>query len=129
MLLFTKKISKRGVSMKFTNQSIVQLLDEIVQNTSQIYGDKLREIVLYGSYAKGQEDNESDIDIMVLVSIDEKELSQYDEKINQMIGDISMKYLKVISLVDMNYEKFMKWVNVVPYYTSVSTEGVVLYAA
>lgn len=115
--------------MKFTNQSIVQLLDEIVQNTSQIYGDKLREVVLYGSYAKGQEDNESDIDIMVLVSIDEKELSQYDEKINQMIGDISMKYLKVISLVDMNYEKFMKWVNVVPYYTSVSTEGVVLYAA
>jgi uncharacterized protein len=114
--------------MKFTNQLIVQLLDEIVQNTSQIYGDKLKEIVLYGSYAKGQEDDESDIDIMVLVNIDEKELAQYDEKINQMIGDMSMKYFKVISLVDMSYEKFMKWVNIVPYYTSVSSEGVVLYA-
>lgn len=111
------------------NIEIKAMLDELINRTNEIYQGKVKEIILYGSYAKGQEDEESDIDIMVLVNVDEKELRKFDEPINKMIGDISMKYMKVISFVDMSCEKFEKWSSVVPYYKNVSNEGVVLYAA
>ena len=35
--------------------------------------------------------------------------------------------MKVIFLIDMSYEKFMNWVNIVPFYKNVQTDDVVLY--
>ena len=109
------------------NSTIKNILDELIENIRNIYGEKLKEIVLYGSYAKGLEDEESDIDIMVLLNLDDNEIRSYNKKLIEIINDISYKSMKVISLVDMSYDKFINWVNVVPFYKNVLNEGVVLY--
>ena len=109
------------------NSTIKNILDELIENIRNIYGEKLKEIVLYGSYAKGLEDEESDIDIMVLLNLDDNEIRSYNKKLIEIINDVSYKSMKVISLVDMSYDKFINWVNVVPFYKNVLNEGVVLY--
>lgn len=110
-----------------SNPSIDIILGEVTVAMKKIYGSKLKEVVLYGSYAKGKQDEESDIDIMVLVDLQDNELRKYDKELNNFSCDIGYKYMKVLSLVDMSYEKYMNWVNVVPFYKNVQNEGVVLY--
>lgn len=107
--------------------TISNLLDDIVINIKDIYGDKLKEIVLYGSYAKGNETEDSDIDIMVLVDMDDNELRKYEKKINDTTSELGYKYIKVISLMDMSYDKFNYWKNTVPFYKNIKNEGRIIY--
>lgn len=106
---------------------IKTVLSEVTSAMKELYGSKLKEIVLYGSYAKDEQDEESDIDIMLLIDMNDEELKSYDKKLNSIISDIGYKYMKVISVIDMSYKKFNNWVNVVPFYKNVVNEGVVLY--
>lgn len=103
------------------------ILNELSLSLKSIYGEKLKEILLYGSYARKQNDDESDIDIMVLVDTDEVELKKYAKQLNDIIGDIGYRHMKVLSVVDMSHQNFNYWVDVMPYYKNVRNEGIVIY--
>lgn len=103
------------------------IIKEVISNVKTLYDDKLKEIILYGSYARGDYDNESDIDLMVLIDVDETKLKEYENELNDIISDIGYRHMRVLSLVDLSYKKFNDWVDVVPYYKNVRNEGVVLY--
>jgi predicted nucleotidyltransferase len=45
-----------------------ELLEAIKGRLKDVYGDRLRGVVLYGSYARGEEEEDSDIDLLVLLS-------------------------------------------------------------
>lgn len=109
------------------NKKFNIIIEEVTSSMKSIYGDKLKEILLYGSYARGDYDKESDIDLMVLVDEEEKELKEYEEELNNIISDIGYKYMIVLSLVDLSFNKFNYWVDVVPYYKNVRNQGVILY--
>ncbi len=47
-----------------TRSELQALLREVSHASSKLYGDKLNKIILYGSYARGDQTEESDIDIM-----------------------------------------------------------------
>ena len=66
---------------------------------------------------------------MVLVDGNDTELREYSEKLGDVSTDLSLKYLKVFSIMDISYEEYVKWEKISPFYRNVSEEGVVLYAA
>lgn len=47
-----------------------KILQTIMDCYKQVYGDSLHTVYLYGSYARGDYDNESDIDIVAIVEGD-----------------------------------------------------------
>ncbi len=49
--------------------NIYGLLSEIKDGLQHIYGDKLRKVILYGSYARSEEANGSDVDLMALLDL------------------------------------------------------------
>lgn len=114
---------------KIKDVNIRKMLAELAESLCQVYGDKLKTIVLYGSVARGTQTDDSDIDIMVLVDCNNDELRQYDEKLSDISTDFSLKYLKVLSIVDISYQEYQDWKNLSPFYKNVSEEGVILYAA
>ena len=85
--------------------------------------------ILYGSVARGTATEESDIDIMVLVDGTAQELRTFEDQLSDVSTDISIKYFKVFSIIDISYQEYMRWVNTSPFYRNVSKEGVILYAA
>lgn len=111
------------------DEKIRKMLSELAEELCHVYGDKLKSVVLYGSVARGMQTEDSDIDIMVLIDGNNDELRQYDEKLSDVSTDFSLKYLKVLSVVDVSYQEYIDWMNISPFYKNVSAEGVVLYAA
>ena len=49
------------------DKKITQLINQIKSYLIERYGDKIREIILYGSYARGEATKDSDIDLLVLI--------------------------------------------------------------
>ena len=101
------------------DETMRTLLAELAESLHEIYGAKLKTVYLYGSVARGEQADDSDID----------ELRKYDEKLCDISTDISIKYLKVLSLVDVSYREYLDWKDISPFYRNVAKEGVVLYAA
>ncbi|CVK20885.1 MULTISPECIES: nucleotidyltransferase domain-containing protein [Sporomusa] len=105
------------------------IMNEIVYSMKDIFGSKLRQVILFGSYARGEQEEDSDMDIMVLVDLNDSELNQYNNVIAEVITDISIKYGVLPSIIDKNYEHFHHWVPFLPFYRNVKTEGVEFYAS
>lgn len=111
------------------DENIRKMLLELAESLHYVYGKKLKSVVLYGSVARGTQTVDSDIDVMILVDGDNDELRLYDDRLNDVSTDFSLKYLKVLSVVDISYQEYEKWRNLSPFYRNVSKEGIILYAA
>lgn len=48
-----------------------EVLEEFVEEATEQLGDSLKKLVLYGSVARGEESEESDIDVFVVVETEE----------------------------------------------------------
>lgn len=100
---------------------------ELVDGLIKALGGKLASIILYGSFARGTNTDESDVDIALIVN---GRLEHEDEdKMSDFIVDMNLKYNKVFSVIDIDLEHFNRWVGVLPFYKNVEQEGVVLWKA
>ena len=115
--------------IKLQDQDLNRMLAELAEMLRQAYCEKLKAVILYGSVARGTVTRESDVDIMLLIDGTDQELRTFEEKLSDISTDISMKYMKVLSIIDISYQEYMQWINISPFYQNVSKEGVVLYAA
>ena len=114
---------------KIQDMDLRKMLLELEEKLQRVYGNKLKAVILYGSVARGTATEESDIDIMVLVDGTAQELRTFEDQLSDVSTDISLKYFKVFSIIDISYQEYMRWVNTSPFYRNVSKEGVILYAA
>lgn len=114
---------------KIQDMDLRKMLLELEEKLQRVYGNKLKAVILYGSVARGTATEESDIDIMVLVDGTAQELRTFEDQLSDVSADISIKYFKVFSIMDISYQEYMRWMNTLPFYKNVSQEGVVLYAA
>lgn len=109
--------------------TIQALITQYINKVKNIYGSHLRQIILYGSYARGDFCSDSDIDIMILVDLSEVELKRYRQQLSYMTYDFNLDYDLDIKPIVQNDIFFNKWIVNYPFYANVHKEGVVLYAS
>lgn len=114
---------------KIKDENIRNMLLELAESLHHVYGEKLKRVVLYGSVARGTQTVDSDIDVMILVDGDNDELRLYGDRLNDISTDFSLKYLKVLSVVDISFQEYENWRSLSPFFRNVSKEGIILYAA
>lgn len=81
------------------------LLGEIKQGLQDLYGRRLRGVYLFGSFVRGEEDPESDVDILIV--LDHCDL--YGREIDHsgpLIAELSLKYGVSISRVFVSEEEW-----------------------
>lgn len=107
---------------------INNIIDEFVQGVNKILGNRVKKIILYGSYARGDYNNSSDIDIMILTDLTDDEIVNYRKKICNYAYDIEWNNNFDIDLSPLikNIDKFNYWLEALPFYMNVQKEGVVL---
>lgn len=110
-------------------QGLNEILKKYVEDIHHIYGKQLKNVILYGSYARGDFKPDSDIDIMILVDLPDQEIRDK----GYSLSDVTFEYnysadLKIMPIVK-NLDHFNKWLRAYPFYYHVKTEGTELYAA
>ena len=101
--------------------NVRKLLAELKNGLVKIYGERLKNLYLYGSYARGDERDGSDLDVLVILNDFERapiELGRTDE----LMGELSLEYLITISPMFMREKD---WLNAdKPLLRNVRVEGV-----
>ena len=88
------------------NPVIEPIVREFKAALQVLYGDRLRDVVLYGSYVRGDYDDESDIDLMVLLN--DETVNTYAEirNITAVETGFLLKYGFPISPLPVSYKKY-----------------------
>ena len=110
-------------------QTVQGLIEQYVSEIRKIYGTHLRQIILYGSYARGDYGADSDIDIMILLDIPDMEIKEYGQNLSYMTYDFNLDNDLDIKPIAKNEAHFRKWCVNYPFYANIEKEGVVLYGA
>ncbi len=74
-----------------TQTSVDLLLTELKNGLENLYGARLRGVYLYGSYARREQGQESDLDILIILS-NYQSYSAEIEHTGQLVSELSMKY-------------------------------------
>lgn len=104
-------------------KAMYNLIGQYIEEIKKIYGSHVRQIILYGSYARGDFRPDSDIDIMILVDMSDIELKSYGEKLSYMTYDFNLDHDIDIKPIAKSEEIFNKWVVNYPFYSNIHKEG------
>ena len=104
------------------------ILQTIYEKSIAEFGDKLDAVILYGSYARGDYDEESDIDVMVRVKLDKFELKKHRKTFSHLGSDLGLEHNIYVSIHLQDFETFNKFKEDLPFYTNVNREGVLISA-
>ena len=93
-------------------------LTEFIKHLKSRYKNKIKKIILYGSYARGDYTEDSDIDVLIVGDVSQKEISY-------LTTDILLKYGEIISAIVEKEIEFEKLKNSM-FHKNVLKEGVEL---
>ena len=109
------------------------VLDEITGRVCaaarEVLGDKLEKVLLYGSYARGDYDEYSDVDIFILADIPQEDCCGSGLDILDHVGDIALEHNILICPHVTSSAMFYQCLDFLPFYMNVQKDGIVLYAA
>lgn len=112
-----------------TTESVQDLLRPYIEELKGLYGNKLHSVVLFGSYARNEQNKDSDIDVMIFVDLTEEELIPYRKKLSNLTYDFNWDHDTDIEPIQKSISQFNYWVNTYSFYSNVRKDGITLYAA
>ena len=99
------------------------ILKRMVAYYRAIYGEAIEDILLYGSYARGDYTEGSDVDIVAVVHGDRVDLQEKLKLLWDASAEVGLENDIVISPAVIPYDEYMKYKNTLPYYRNIAKEG------
>ncbi len=103
-----------------------EVFKKLLSGLCDIFGSSMKSVVLYGSVARGTETAESDVDIAIIVYDYTEEMH---DKMIDLAVELELECDKVLSLLLIDYDNYVEWENVLPFYKNVKKDGIVLWNA
>jgi uncharacterized protein len=89
------------------DKRITALMKELKLGLQELYGPGLKGLYLYGSYARGEENEESDVDVLIILD----RIDSYGDEVDRtgyLASDLSLKYEVTISRVFVSQRDWME---------------------
>lgn len=110
-----------------TKNQLEEIIERIVGFSKETFGDKFKSVILYGSYARGDYDDESDIDIMIMVDMSREELRKHRVEFSEFFSNMNLENGVFLTSKLQSLQYFNEWKNVMPFYQNIIREGI-MYA-
>jgi predicted nucleotidyltransferase len=104
-------------------QSVSSALEELKEILRSVYSDGLRGIYLYGSYARGDFSEDSDIDLLIALEGEVKPFKETD-RLSEIVSDLCLHHDLLIAVYPVPAE----WVaeRKSPLFENIRREGVLI---
>ncbi len=84
---------------------IKKALEEFKREIEKLYGKRLKRVILYGSYARGDATEDSDIDLLIVLEGNVIPGEEIDKMIN-IITEVNLKYGVLLSVYPVSEEDY-----------------------
>ncbi|MCM1161113.1 MAG: nucleotidyltransferase domain-containing protein [Roseburia sp.] len=123
--MFNKKfkIAVQGEDAMCTKKQLDNIYQQVAMFYRSVYGDDIVAIFLYGSYARGNYDEESDIDIVAIVKGERFELQNKLKLIWDKSADVGIENDVVVSPAVIPFDEYEEYKEILPYYMNIRKEG------
>ena len=105
------------------NEKVKRILTGVKKYLIESFGDRIRQVILYGSYARGDYNKDSDIDILIVVS-DNINPIEVEESLNEFLFEILLNENELCSVRAIPEKLFKKYDS--PFLLNVKEEGIVI---
>lgn len=105
-------------------QPLEQIMDRVTTETRSLLGVSLQALILFGSYARQEAEDESDMDIMLLLDLPREQIPSYRRAVAEISARILYEYGVVISPILENVEFFERNRKTYPFFRNVYQEGI-----
>lgn len=106
-----------------TQSQLNEIMKAMVECYRNVYANQIVDIVLYGSYARGDYTENSDIDIVAVVHGSRMELQQKLKEVWNRSAEVGLENDIVVSPTVIPYDEFKKYQDTLPYYRNILQEG------
>ncbi len=99
---------------------IKRLIDQVKAHLHERYGEGIRRVILYGSYARGEATEDSDVDVLVLVdpSVNPREV---EDSLCDLLYDMILDEGELVSVMAIPEERYENYNS--PFMLNVRKEG------
>ena len=106
-----------------TRQEVLMVFAQEVKNMLK---NNLSKLIVYGSYARGDYGENSDIDVMILTPLSKENIDKTENSIFDLAFDLEIESGIVINPVLENEAHYRYWLGALPFYDDVEKEGIVI---
>lgn len=107
-----------------SKNTLNELLKRFRAEVENVFGNKLQDVILYGSYARGDNTDESDIDVMIIADIVTDDELESSLKLSDIVADLNLEFDVVLSPLVESKEKYEKYKHINPLFVNVEREGI-----
>lgn len=101
-----------------------ELLKRFRAEVENVFGNKLQDVILYGSYARGDNTDESDIDVMIIADIAPDDELASSLMLSDAVVDLNLEFDVVLSPLVESKEKYEKYKHINSLFVNIEREGI-----
>lgn len=103
---------------------ISDVLKKVKESYEYAYQDKLCEVYLYGSYARGEQETESDIDVVAIVNDNRLNVQDALKQVWKDAADIGLEHDVIVSPLAIPLSEYQEYKDFYPLYKNIRKEGI-----
>ena len=111
----------------FTKEQIFFITTCVTEEAQMLFGNTLKDVILYGSYARGDHEEWSDVDMMILADVDAMTGKKLEDELSYQLNDLNYHMNLLLSILVVPSARFEYFKNHLPFYINVQKDGVRLH--
>lgn len=118
----------KSLDARISLNDIMPILAEFTESAKSIYGQHLKKVILFGSFARNEQTADSDIDVFLIVDMSVDELKKFDHDISDASYDVTILYDIPMYPIAVSQQQFERYRNVSQFYQNVCHDGKIIYS-
>lgn len=119
-----KREKKKAVNSMCTQKDAISILREAYRSCDNLLQHSIVDAYLYGSYARGDFHDESDVDILLTSTLPLEQINRTRRDIASIASQLSLNHDITVSLTIKQLDQFRSHLSISPYYQNVLKEGI-----
>ena len=104
------------------------IIQELCTLAAPLFPEDEPEAILFGSYARGDAEPDSDLDVLLLVDMPRDAISERNWQIGDLAAELLLEHGIVVSPIVENRQYFWANADVLPFFRNIRREGVPYHA-
>lgn len=107
-----------------TQSEVYAIINQLRERLCYLFHIEQFDVILFGSYARNEADDGSDIDVLFLVDASRQSIAEKNWQVGEVCADLLLEHGIVVSPIIENRDYFHRQANLLPFFKNIQQEGV-----